>query len=69
MLDAKGKFTPVVSVSVEPKRTHEMVWNVRVEGAATDTDSHYVLANGLVSGDLTLQERLQEATKNIMARR
>jgi hypothetical protein len=69
ILDHLGIYTTVVSVTVDSKPPNQTVWNVRLEGAADDTDAHFVVANGLQSGDLSLQERLEEAAKNLVARR
>ncbi|HYX37888.1 MAG TPA: hypothetical protein VE954_32695 [Oligoflexus sp.] len=37
---------------------HPTVWNLSLEGSTLQDDEHYILANGIMTGDLLLQERL-----------
>lgn len=43
----------------EPTDDPPIVWNLELEGPNDDADSHFVEANGLVTGDLLLQTQLQ----------
>jgi|GEM_PF-4357533 len=58
---AHGSWVPVQSIQVlaAPAKA-PMVWNLELKGSADPRD-HYVLANGVVTGDLYLQTRLQKA--------
>ncbi|RYZ57600.1 MAG: hypothetical protein EOP07_09490 [Proteobacteria bacterium] len=40
-----------------------IVWNLELEGPNDDLNSHYVVANGIVTGDLLIQNRLKAEPK------
>lgn len=57
-----GGLVKVSAVSSD-KHQGSFVWNVRLEGPERDDSYHYVLVDGLVTGDLHLQEKLETAFK------
>jgi hypothetical protein len=52
-----GVIQKIVTVSAGDKAP--VVWNLELE-AGEDLRDHYVLANGVVTGDLYIQTRLQK---------
>lgn len=57
LLTSGRGYLPVSSVKIgEPGR---MVANLALEGDGTQTDAHYVLADGVVTGDLVIQNLLE----------
>jgi hypothetical protein len=57
--DARGRFVRIVSLAATSLRAHENVWNFRLAGGRAPRD-HYLVANGVVTGDLYLQEVLNK---------
>lgn len=53
-----GGFSEIIKLGREPSLDRD-VWNVRLEGSGKEEDMHYVLVDGVVAGDLTLQEQLE----------
>lgn len=55
-----GEWETVDSIQMQaPSDNPPVVWNLELEGPLDDPDSHFVEANGLVTGDLLLQNQLQ----------
>ncbi|HYX37836.1 MAG TPA: hypothetical protein VE954_32435, partial [Oligoflexus sp.] len=58
-------------VSKMPETSAELptVWNLSLEGSDLQDDEHYILANGIMTGDLHLQEQLGSRLqgRNILA--
>lgn len=55
-----GEWAQIDSIQMEePTDNPPVVWNLELEGANGDPNSHYVEANGLVTGDLLIQTQLQ----------
>lgn len=50
--------TAVTQIPVPDKAP--TVWNLELEGPDDDLDSHYVVANGIVTGDLLIQNKLKK---------
>lgn len=56
---ASGAFSPVTAITALPVGANlPTVYNLALEGDAAD--DHYVLANGVVTGDLYIQEKLEK---------
>ncbi len=56
-----GKFAAVTEIRQIPvPSTPPVVWNLELEGADDDLNNHYVVANGIVTGDLLIQMRLKK---------
>ena len=56
--EISGKSEVITHISnVKPEGS--FVWNVRLEGDSKDEAMHYVLVDGMITGDLTLQEQLE----------
>lgn len=55
-----GEWEKVDSIQMQaPSDNPPVVWNLELEGPDDDPKSHFVEANGLVTGDLLLQNQLQ----------
>jgi hypothetical protein len=57
-----GNDTTVTNVTGD-KEKGSFVWNVRLDGRGRGDEFHYVLVDGIITGDLTLQENLETALK------
>jgi intein/homing endonuclease len=57
-----GDFVEIKSVSYDSPEG-SFVWNVRLDGSGKEEEMHYVLVDGVVAGDLTLQEQIETALK------
>jgi hypothetical protein len=57
ILSGQKHYLPVTSVSIGA--TGRTVANLALEGPADQTDLHYVLADGVVTGDLVIQNMLE----------
>ncbi len=57
-----GDFVEIKSVSYDSPEG-SFVWNVRLDGSGKEEEMHYVLVDGVVAGDLTLQEKIETALK------
>ncbi len=53
-----GTWEAVNAVSVEADRPRQTVWNFVIDTASQDPSDHAILANGVITGDLYLQEYL-----------
>jgi hypothetical protein len=62
VLVLNGDYTRVTAVGLESSK-EKFVWNLRLDGDSKDESFHYVLVDGIVAGDLTLQEQLETAFK------
>lgn len=59
MIDGDA-WSGVVRVSEIPFEGEEpIVWNLELESSSDDDDSHFVLANGMVTGDLFIQKKIE----------
>jgi hypothetical protein len=58
----EGGGTKVTSIGSDKERG-SFVWNVRLESSDRGDEFHYVLVDGIITGDLTLQEKLETALK------
>ena len=61
-----GEKKKVESVTIEERKSGDKdpeVWNFEMEGASDD--DHYVLANGVMTGDLYLQIKLQKDSQKL----
>lgn len=57
-------WSSVTQVSEIPFEGEEpIVWNLELESASDDDDSHFVLANGMVTGDLFIQKKIEGEKK------
>lgn len=55
-----GDWGKIESIDMQtPVGAQPIVWNLELDGPNDDPDSHFVEANGLVTGDLLLQTKLQ----------
>ena len=59
-------YRVVTAISKQSYQTQPVVWNVELE-AGPDARNHYVLANGIVTGDLYLQTQLKQGEKPAVA--
>jgi hypothetical protein len=59
ILTPDGSFRKIEVAKVLPEKPGQVVINVALAGAHLGSNDHMVLANGVVSGDLQLQERLE----------
>lgn len=57
-----GSYAQITELAAEASNGR-YVWNVRLEGSGKEEEMHYVLVDGVVAGDLTLQERLETKLK------
>jgi hypothetical protein len=57
VLAASGQYVPVDGVTLGS--SGRIVANLALEGSAADSDKHYVLADGVVTGDLVIQNMLE----------
>ncbi|MBC7659532.1 MAG: hypothetical protein H7249_07460 [Chitinophagaceae bacterium] len=58
-----GTATPITSITRDIRSANTPdpeVWNFELEGSSSD-DDHYVVANGIMTGDLYLQKKLGKA--------
>lgn|GEM_PF-4898551 len=62
VLTAKGTFRKLDIASALPEKTGQVVVNIVVGSPGFEARDHMVLADGVVSGDLMLQERLENLT-------
>jgi hypothetical protein len=53
----------VVTNVTSDKENGSFVWNVRLGGRDQGDEFHYVFVDGIITGDLTLQEKLETALK------
>lgn len=61
LLDSSGNTTKINKI----RRLHgykKDVWNIQI-GGSSDLEDHFVLANGIVSGDLYIQEQAEDEVK------
>jgi hypothetical protein len=58
ILAENGEWQAVESVEADSRNQGKDVWNLELEGARDNLDNHYVLANGVITGDLFIQESL-----------
>lgn len=55
-----GTWTAISSIeSVPPGNRLPVVWNIEVDASNQDLSAHHLLANGVVTGDLYIQTRLE----------
>lgn len=63
MIDGDS-WSQVVKVSEIPFEGEEpIVWNLELESTGEDDDSHFVLANGIITGDLFIQNKIEAELK------
>jgi hypothetical protein len=55
--DTDGRWMPVQSVTRETEGYGRKVWNFEIVSDSPTEDSHMLLANGIITGDLYLQKR------------
>lgn len=63
ILGADGRFHTVNVARMLPVRPGQMVHNFIVNPGSTNSDDHMVMADGLVVGDLYLQNKLKKESK------
>ncbi|MEY4631228.1 MAG: hypothetical protein RIQ81_1348 [Pseudomonadota bacterium] len=68
ILTADGSFRKIEVAKSLPEKAGQVVVNVSLAGAHLEASHHMVLANGVVSGDLQLQERLENVTQLSLSR-
>lgn len=56
----EAKDVEAIDVLEPDPANYPIVWNIALEGADEEKDAHFVLANGIMAGDLSLQESLQK---------
>mgnify|MGYP001547955668 CR=1 FL=1 len=61
MLGSDGRFHSVSHLKVRPVDPKAVVWNLKLDSKSASPQSHMVLADGMVSGDLYLQRALEKA--------
>jgi hypothetical protein len=61
ILDADGKFYPINKLKTLPIDSKQLVRNITLGDMSTDPIAHMVLADGVVTGDLFLQNSLEKA--------
>ena len=63
LLTPKGTYSTISAVKVLPVKKGEIVWNVHLDAPEDQPRAHMVLANGVVTGDLFLQQQLAKKNK------
>ena len=69
ILDHRGEFRQITSFAWISPASDEVVWNIELKTDSDDYQDHLVEANGMVSGDLFLQERLDRSQGQMVSRR
>ena len=62
VLTSQGQFTPVTGITLGA--AGRIVVNLALEGPANEFEKHYVLADGVVTGDLVIQNMLEATAKS-----
>jgi hypothetical protein len=63
MLGADGEFYPVTAVRVLPVEAGQQVWNLKLVTESEELEDHVVEADGIPTGDITVQQRLTGVKK------
>jgi hypothetical protein len=63
MLGADGEFYPVTAVRVLPVEAGQQVWNLKLVTESEELEDHVVEADGIPTGDITVQQRLAGVKK------
>lgn len=61
-IQVNGQWQKIASIETVTSETLPVVWNLEL-GEADDADGHFLLANGIVTGDLKIQEEMDSAEK------
>lgn len=63
ILDQNGDFVEIETLETAELKVNQVVWNIELDAISDDPIYHMVEANGIVSGDLFLQNQLTKQTK------
>ncbi len=58
IIDSKGNLQSILSIQKGQEAPQEWVWNFELDTESKEASDHAILANGIVTGDLYLQEHL-----------
>jgi hypothetical protein len=63
MLGSDGGFHPVTAVRVLPVEAGQQVWNLKVVTDSEELEDHVIEADGIPTGDITVQQQLAGSKK------
>lgn len=62
ILGEDGLFHKLTVLSRLPADPEQIVVNIELSGSSTEDSEHFLLANGIITGDLFIQEKLERET-------
>lgn len=64
---ADGRWTPIDSIkAVPPGKEAPVVWNIEIDAPNEDLNAHHVVANGVITGDLFIQTKMESAGGQVL---